>query len=200
MKQKKNVILIFLKGIGDDISCLRMVLSERGLLFVLRPILIGGVVFTLLYTQIYEQGNKAILLKKDAIEAKRIQSENMENYLRDKARFDFFLKHMPKMEDKSSWLLDIVSTMLEENKVKTTKISEQKEEKKNNFIMATISISATMSYQELGEVLQSIENNDIFLKVVSLDVVKSVKGILGYNEVNMSISTIFYSPKKVEVL
>lgn len=196
----KNIILNFFRNLKDDIDCFKLVVSEKGLLFILRPVLIGGAIFMLLYVQIYEKGNKAIFLKQDAIEAKRIQAENMESYLKDKARLSFFLRHMPKLDDKSSWLLDTITTILEQNKVQATNISEQKEQKKDNFILVTIKISASMSYEELGKVIESVENNQQFLKVIDLDVVKSTKGILGYNDVNMSIGTIFYSPRKTEVI
>ena len=196
-----KAIINFFKTMKEDMDYIKVVLPERGFLFSLRPVIVGSLIFVILYSQFYAKGQKAIFQKKDAIEAKRIQTENIKTYLKDKSRFDFFLKHLPKLEDKSSWLLDTTTTILKKHKVRATKISEQREQVRDNFTVVNISITANITYQQMGKIIEDMENNDLLLRITSFDITKSnSKDLLNANQVAITIATIFYSPVKEEIM
>jgi len=194
MKNKIRKVIKIITKTKEEFEYVKIILMERGVKFFIKPVFIGILLILILYTQIYQAAERDIFFKTDAIKAAQIQAENLEDYLKDKNNLIALGKMLPDIKDKSSWLLDKLTTILEENNVLASRISEQKEKDLGKFTSVNIKITLTVSYEELGKILQSIENDDIFLKVVALNLAKKggQEELLGYNEIDMEVSTVFY--------
>lgn len=134
------------------------------------------------------------------IDAVQTQQKSEKEYLANKEKLLKLEPRFPDMEAKNDWLLRQIVAVTRDSGITPQLGSEQSENTTNAaYTVVSIPMNATLSYNQLGQLLANIENREEYLKVSEFSLKKDAEN-LGSNEVSMKINTIFPKEKIAKTL
>ncbi|MBR3603353.1 MAG: hypothetical protein IKL48_01465 [Elusimicrobiaceae bacterium] len=195
VKKPNKILESIKKGLND----IKVVAEEGNFKLFLKQAVVIVIVF--LGFRYYSQN----LQKQDTkihgqIEAVRTQQKSEKEYLANKEKLLKLEPRFPDMEAKNDWLLSQIVAVSRDSGITPSLGSEQSENTTNaGYTVVSIPMSATLTYNQLGQLLANIENREEYLKVSEFSLKKNNE-ILGENEVSMTINTIFPKEKVAKSL
>lgn len=195
VKKPNKILESVKKGLND----IKVVAEEGNFKLFLKQAVVIVIVF--LGFRYYSQN----LQKQDTkihgqIDAVRTQQKSEKEYLANKEKLLKLEPRFPDMEAKNDWLLSQIVAVSRDSGITPSLGSEQSENTANaGYTVVSIPMSATLTYNQLGQLLANIENREEYLKVSEFSLKKNNE-ILGENEVSMTINTIFPKEKVAKTL
>jgi len=124
-------------------------------------------------------------------EAQAAEVENREDYLKNKAKYIKLIEILPPSTDKETWHTSQYITILEKLKLKgLVTYSNEVKVKDGVFTMSTIPIRGEISFEQLGKLIEAIENYPRYLHISDLRVIRK-EGELDKLSVTFNSNTIF---------
>ena len=166
----------------------------------LRPLLVLSVVIVIAwflhqgtYSQISDMRKKA--------EAQAAEIENREEYLRTKAKYVKLIENLPPNTQKAFWHPSQIISLKEKLGLPANALSNGNEVQTTEgvFTLSTIPIKGELTFEQIGRVLEAIENNPSFMRVSNLKISRK-QGELEKLSVMFNTNTIFIQDKDFPTL
>lgn len=134
-------------------------------------------------------------MKKKA-EAQAVELENREEYLRNRSKYVKLIEELPSNEQKDVWHRTQIVTIREQASLDERALVNGNETKVVDgvFTISTVPITAELTYEQLGKVVEIIENYPSFLRISDLKVARK-PGELEKLSVTFNTNTIFVQDK-----
>lgn len=128
---------------------------------------------------------------KRKFDAQAAEVENREDYLKNKSKYTKLVETLPPNTEKETWHTSQYITILDKLKLKGL-VSYGNETKSTDgvFTMSTIPIRGEVSFEQLGKLLEAIENYPTFLNISDLRVVRK-EGELDKLAISFNSNTIY---------
>ena len=145
---------------------------------------------------IFDKQNSAIFTDIESVQA---QQNNEKEYLSNKKKLLELEPRFPDMNEKNDWLLRQVVAVFKEAKITPTIGAAQAETTGNGYTATSLPVDLSISYDEFGQLMATIENKDELLRVSSFTLDKRVDEI-GSNTIKMQINTVFPKEKIAQTM
>lgn len=173
-------------GFTDSMTMLR----ENNVRPFLRPLLVIIIAFIAAWF-LHDKTSEKISDMRRKFEAQAAEVENREDYLKNKVKYTNLIAELPPNKEQELWhqtqLISIIDRL--ELKDSVTYGNETKN-KSGVFTMSTIPVKGEISFEQLGKLLEAIENYPTFLRISDLKVIRK-EGELDKLSVNFNSNTVF---------
>ena len=135
------------------------------------------------------------------MDALRVQQKNEQTYNSNKNLLLSLEPRFADISDKNEWLLTQIIDIFK-NANLTPDIGAQSEDAGNpTYVKASISVNSAMEFNQLAELLASVENREEFVKVSRFQLEKNTDpNQVGLNKVSLSFNTVFPKEKIAKTL
>ena len=156
-----------------------------------RPLFALAIVIVLAWF-LHEGTSAQIRDMKKKAEAQAAELENREEYLRNKARYAKLIEELPSNKQKSFWHASQIISIKEQLKLPEGSLlnGNEKQTKDGVFTLSTIPIKGTLTFDQLGRVIEAIENYPSFMRISDLKVNRKA-GELEKLDVAFNSNTVF---------
>ena len=182
---KKNKITA---GFSDVVSLVK----EKNFKPFTRPLLvlllaIAGVYF------LHQSTSSQIADMKKKADAQAAEVENREEYLKNKAKYVKLIEMLPPNDQKEVWHQSQLISIKQQLELQDRAFIHKNETKKTEGVF-TIPVEAEVTFEQLGKILETIENYPTFLRVSDLKINRK-QGELEKLFVTFNTNTIFIQDK-----
>ncbi len=129
------------------------------------------------------------------IEAQKAEIDNEQEYKTSKATYEKLVKVLPPIDKKNEWLLAQIISIFKKAGIETTRTGKHILEEDGVFLLSSVNIEAELNYEQLGKLVEAIENNQFFMRVSNISASRE-QGNLGKVKANMQLHTVFIDEKK----
>ena len=181
---KKNKITA---GFSDIVSLLK----ENNLKPFIRPLLVLVLAIAGVYALHNSTATQIADMKRKA-DAQAAEVENREEYLKNKTKYVKLIEMLPPNDQKEVWHQSQIISIKQQLNLPDRSLVHKGETKKTDgvFTISTIPIEAEISFDQLGKILETIENYPTFLRVSDLKIARK-QGELEKLSVNFNTNTVF---------
>lgn len=124
-------------------------------------------------------------------EAQAAEVENREDYIKNKAKYVKLIEMLPPNTDKETWHTSQYITILDKLKLRGSVVyGNETKNTEGVFTMSTIPIKGEITFEQLGKLLEAIENYKNFLHISDLRVTRK-EGELDKLSVTFNSNTIY---------
>lgn len=173
-------------GFTDATTMLR----ENNIKPFLRPLVVL-VLAILAAWWLHDKVSERIADMRRKFDAQAAEVENREEYLKNKSKYTKLIEELPPNTDKETWHTSQLISIIDKLQLKDvvtygneTKLTE------GVFTMSTIPIKGEISFEQLGKLLEAIENYPSFLRISDLKVIRK-EGELDKLSVTFNSNTIY---------
>lgn len=179
----------FFGDIKDGLTDVKNMLMEGNYKPFINPLICVVVVGILVY---FLNGSavEKVNSEKKKIEALRAESDNIAEYKSSKELYEKLLPQLPPLEKKDEWLLVQVASIFPKSGAEVSKTGRNELETEGDITLSSVNLEALMNYEQLGKLVETIENYPQFLRISELNITRP-EGDLGKIRVTMRLSTIF---------
>lgn len=169
---------------------IRGIYDEKGFEPFKRPLLYATPVILILYFIIYSPTIDK--LEKKNREFRNIDAidEYYDDYTNIKLRVKGFRRALPAFKDKDDWLNYILSSTAKTHDITFNSVSSQKEMALSGYVVVSMDVSFSSTYDKIGRWISNMENSPIFLRLTDFTMVKDSTNI-GKVKVTLTLSTVF---------
>lgn len=169
---------------------IRVIYDEKGFEPFKKPLLYATPVILILYFIIYSP--TVDKLGKKSREFKNIDAidEYYDDYTNTKLRVKGFRRTLPAFKDKDDWLNYILSSTAKKHDITFNSVSSQKEMALSGYIVVSMDVSFSSTYDKVGRWISDMENSPIFLRLTDFTMGKDSTNI-GKVKVALTLSTVF---------
>ena len=185
---KKNKITA---GFSDVVSLIK----EKNFKPFARPLLvlllaIAGVYF------LHQSTSSQIADMKKKADAQAAEVENREEYLKNKAKYVKLVEMLPPNDQKEVWHQSQLISIKQQLELQDRSFVHKNETKRTEgvFTISTIPVEAEVTFEQLGKILETIENYPTFLRISDLKINRK-QGELEKLFVSFNTNTIFIQDK-----
>lgn len=134
-------------------------------------------------------------------EAQAAEIENMEEYLKNKAKYMKLAEELPPNTQKAFWHPSQIISIREQVGLTEAALSNGNEAQKTEgvFTISTIPIKGELTFEQIGRVIEAIENNPSFMRVSDLKISRK-QGELEKLSVTFNTNTVFVQDKDFPTL
>ena len=178
----------FFTNMKDGFEAIANMLNEKNFKPFLRPLILVLVVFGIVY---YLNGMTESRLQSasDRVDAKRAEAESATEYQKSKELYEKLIKQLPDYDKKDEWLATQLYSFFSKLGLDSSKTRANSEED-GDLVHSSIVFDIELTYEQLGKLVEMIENNPEFMRISSM-VVKRAEGSLGRLHADMKINTLF---------
>lgn len=175
-------------------------IKDRNFKPFVRPILVS-LVFIILAWFLHQGTSAQIKDMRKKAEAQEVEMENREEYLRNKAKYARLIERLPSNTQKAFWHASQIISIREQLKLPEGSLlnGNEKQTKDGVFTLSTIPIRGTLTFDQLGRVIETIENYPSFMRVSDLKITRK-QGELEKLEVSFDSNTLFIQDKDFPAL
>ena len=124
-------------------------------------------------------------------EAQAAEVENREDYLKNKTRYIKLIEELPPNDKKELWHQTQLISIIDQVKLKGSVTYENETKNVDGvFTMSTIPMKGEITFEQLGQLLEAIENYPSFLRISNLKINRK-QGELEKLSVSFNSNTIF---------
>ncbi len=186
----------FADKLKEDLSNIKVLILDRNWKLFLRPVLVILAVFLLVgYLNRNYQDKVSIIQRK--IEAQQAEAANEKDYKFSKSKYQSLLAQLPPSSQKNEWILlqlDAIANKLQlKDAVRSTKGQNTPY---GIFEISTAVVTGDMTYNQIGRLVEAIENNPQFLRINNLSLNRQ-ESDLGKISVRLEVYTAFLEEHKV---
>ena len=155
-------------GFTDAMTMLR----ENNIGPFLRPLVIIILAFAAAYV-LHDKTSDKISDMRRRFDAQAAEVENREDYLKNKAKYTKLIEELPPNTEKELWhqtqLISIIDKLeLNDN----VNYGNENKSTEGVFTISTIPIKGEVTFEQLGKLLEAIENYPSFLRISDLKVIR----------------------------
>lgn len=173
-------------GFSDSVTMLK----ENNIRPFLRPLLAIIVIIALAWF-LHEGTSNQISEMRRKFEAQAAEVENREDYLKNKAKYAKLIEDLPLNTEKEIWHQSQIISIIGNLKLNgSVTYGNETKTQDGVFILSTIPIKAEITFEQLGRLIEAIENYPSFLRVSDLKISRK-EGELEKLNVNFNTNTIF---------
>lgn len=178
-------------GMTDAVTMIK----DKNLKLFLRPFLVMVVVIFLVLF-LHKGTSSQIRNMKKKAEAQAAELENREDFLRNKSKYGKLIEALPSNKQKSLWHASQIISIREQLKLPADAMLNGNEVQTTDgvFTLSTIPIKGEMTFEQIGRVIEAIENYPSFICISDLRISRK-QGELEKLEVNFNTNTIFVQDK-----
>ncbi len=183
--------IIDMKGMTDAITMIK----DKNLKPFVRPLFVMVVVLLLVYF-LHKGTSAQIKDMKQKAEAQAAELDNREEFLRNKSKYGKLIEELPSNKQKALWHASQIISIKEQLKLPADAMSNGNEVQTTDgvFTLSTIPIRGEMTFEQIGRVIEAIENYPSFMRVSDLRISRK-QGELEKLEVTFNTNTIFVQDK-----
>lgn len=185
---KKNKITA---GFSDVVSLIK----EKNFKPFTRPMLVLVFAFAGVYF-LHQSTSSQIADMKRKADAQAAEVENREEYLKNKSKYVKLVEMLPPNDQKDVWHQSQLISIKQQLGLQDRAFIHKGETKRTEgvFIISTIPIEAEVTFEQLGKILETIENYPTFLRISDLKISRK-QGELEKLFVTFNTNTIFIQDK-----
>ena len=173
-------------GFTDATTMLR----ENNIGPFLRPLIIILLAFAAAYF-LHEKTSDKISDMRRRFDAQAAEVENREDYLKNKAKYIKLIEELPPNTEKELWHQTQLISIIDKLQLKEqVNYGNENKSTEGVFTMSTIPIKGEVTFEQLGKLLEAIENYPSFLRISDLKVIRK-QGELDKLSVTFNSNTIF---------
>ena len=184
-----------IKDLKNGMTDASTMIKDKNFKPFIRPALVLIVIIVLAW--FLHQGTSAQIkdMRKKA-EAQAAEMENRDEYLRNKSKYTKLVEELPSNTQKSFWHASQIISIREQLKLPEGALlnGNEKQTKDGVFTLSTIPIKGTMTFDQIGRVLETIENYPSFMRISDLKINRK-QGELEKLDVSFNSNTIFIQDK-----
>ncbi len=171
-------------------------IKDRNFKPFLRPLLVLLVVMAISWSLYKGTSDQIIGMKKKA-EAQAAEVENREDYLKSKAKYLKLTEELPSNTQKSFWHQSQIISIMEKVGLPKDIWSKGNEAQSSEgvFTISTIPIKGELTFDQVGRVVEAIENNPTFLRVSDLRISRKQGDATEKLNVSFNTNTVFIQDK-----
>ena len=161
----------------------------------LRPFIVLLVVVAIAW--FLHQGTSAqIVDMRKKAEAQTAEAENREDYIRNKSKYSKLAEELPPNTQKSFWHPSQIISIKEQLKLPEGSLLNGNEVQTTDgpFTLSTIPVKGELTFEQIGHVLEAIENSPSFMRISNLRISRK-QGELDKLIVTFNSNTIFIQDK-----
>lgn len=155
----------------------------------IRPLVLLLIVFIGVY-YINGMARSKVLEAQRKVDAKKAEAENAREYKESKALYESLIKALPDYSKKDEWLLSQMLTFFNKIGVEPSRTGKHMLNEDVNFLHSSVAIDLELTYEQLGKLVEMIENNEQFMRLSMLDISRA-DGALGRLNVQLRVHTLF---------
>lgn len=183
-------------GMSDAVSMIR----DNNFRPFLRPVFVLCIVMVAAW--FLHKGTSAQIsdMRKKA-EAQAAEAENREEFLRNKSKYTKLIEELPPNSQKSLWHPSQIISIKEKLGFNGGALSNGNEVQNTEgvFTISTIPIKGELTYEQIGRLLEAIENNPSFIRISNLKINRK-PGELEKLIVTFNTNTVFVQDKDFPTL
>ena len=178
----------FFTNMKEGFEAIGNMLYEKNYKPFLRPLIVVLVVFGIVYyfNSLIEGKVQSAVNK---VEAKKAEAESAKEYQDSKEMYEKLIKQLPSYDKKDEWLATQLYSFFSKLGLDSNKTRANSDED-GDLTHASIVFDIELTYEQLGKLVEMIENNPEFMRISSL-VVKRAEGSLGRLHTEMKVNTLF---------
>lgn len=158
----------FVNKIKEDINNIRVLIQDHNYKPFWRPVLLIVLVFFLFYYLNNNAKDKVIVIQKK-IEAQQAEADNEKEYNASKTRYQNLLAKLPPAAQKNEWILLQLEAIANNLKIRdVVNFAKGANSSYGIFEISTAEITGNLTYNQLGRLVETIENNPQFLRINKL--------------------------------
>ena len=170
-------------------------IKDRNFKPFLRPFLVM-IVIVIIAWFLHEGTSAQIIDMKRKAEAQAAEVENREDYLKNKSKYSKLAEELPPNTQKAFWHPSQIISIREQLKLPEGALLNGNEVQTTEgaFTISSIPIKGELTFEQLGRVLEAIENNPSFMRISNLRVSRK-SGELDKLTVSFDSNTVFIQDK-----
>lgn len=185
----------FVNKIKEEINNIQVLIQDRNFKPFARPIIIIIAVFLLvIYLNGIYQDKVAVIKKK--IEAQQVEADNEKDYRAIKSKYQNLLAQLPPANQKNAWILLQLEAISNKLQLKDSiKFVKGQNTAYGIFEISTAIITGDLTYNQIGRLVEAIENNPQFLRIHKISLNRK-ENALGKITVRIEVYTAFLEDHK----
>lgn len=186
----------FVDKIKEDLNNIKVLIQDRNFKQFWRPAL---AIIVMLFFMIWLNGTykDRVSIVKKKIEAQQAESDNEKDYKVSKTKYQNLLAQLPPSAQKNEWILLQLEAISNKLQLKdSVKYVKGQNTTYGIFEISTAIISGDLTYNQIGRLVETIENNPQFLRINKLSLNRQ-ENALGKISVRIEVYTAFLEEHKV---
>ena len=170
-------------------------IKDRNFKPFLRPMFVLIVVVIIAWF-LHEGTSAQISDMKKKAEAQAAEVENREDYLKNKSEYSRLIEELPPNTQKALWHPSQIISIKEQLKLPANALLNGNETQTTEgvFTISSIPIKGELTFEQIGRLLEAIENNPVFMRVSNLKITRK-PGELEKLSVSFNSNTVFVQDK-----
>lgn len=170
-------------------------IKDRNFKPFLRPLLVLSIVIVIAWF-LHEGTSSQITDMRRKAEAQAAEDENREEYLKNKSKYSKLIEELPPNTEKAFWHPSQIISIREQVGLSEKDLLNGNEAQKTEgvFTISTIPIKGELTFDQIGRVIEAIENNPSFMRVSDLKISRK-QGELEKLSVTFNTNTLFIQDK-----
>ena len=186
----------FVNSIKEDIENIKVLIQDRNWKPFWRPALIIFLVFISFHFLNNSAKDKVSVIKKK-IEAQQAEIDNEKIYKTSKAKYQDLLSQLPPAGQKNEWILLQLEAITNRLQLRDNlRYIKADNTSYGIFEISTAIITGDLTYNQLGRLVESIENNPQFLRINKLTLNRQ-ENSLGKIAIRIEVYTAFLEEHKI---
>jgi len=178
-------------GMVDAVTMIK----DRNIKPFLRPLFVLAIIIVIAWF-LHEGTSAQITDMRRKSEAQAAEAENREEFLRNKSKYVKLIEELPPNKEKAFWHPSQIISIREKVGLPADALVNENEVQSNDgvFTISTIPIKGELTFDQIGRVLEAIENNPSFMRISDLKISRK-QGELEKLSVSFNTNTIFIQDK-----
>lgn len=170
--------------------------KDRNFKPFLRPFVVLLVVIAVAWS-LYKGTSDQIMGMKKKAEAQAAEVENREDYLKSKAKYKKLIGELPTNTQKSFWHQSQIISLMEKVGLPKNAWSKGNENQTSEgvFTISTVPIKGDLTFDQVGRLMEAIENNPTFMRVSDLRMSRKQGETTEKLNVSFNTNTLFIQDK-----
>ena len=186
----------FFSKLKEELYNIQVLIQDRNFKPFLRP-LVGIVLVFLLVNFLNNNAEEKVAVIKKRIEAQQAESDNERDYKVGKQRYQNLLAKLPPAAQKNEWILLQIEAIANKLNLKDSiKYVKGTNSSYGLLEISTAIITGNLTYNQIGRLVESIENNPQFLRINKLTLDRQDNS-LGKILVRIEVYTAFLEEHKI---
>lgn len=192
MREEIKMKISDLKTGITDVSTM---IKDRNFKPFLRPLLMLSIVVVIAWF-LHEGTSSQITDMRRKAEAQAAEIENREEYLKNKNRYSSLVEVLPPNTQKDFWHPSQIISIREKVGLTEKELvnGNEKQTAEGVFTISTVPIQGELTFDQIGRLIEAIENNPSFMRVSDLKINRK-QGELEKLNVTFNTNTIFIQDK-----
>ena len=179
----------FITDMKEGLNDVQNMLFEKNWNPFIRPLVLLLIVFIAVWYVNGVAGSKVWEAQRK-VDAKKAEAESAKEYEDSKALYERLVKRLPDYSKKDEWLLSQMLSFFNKGGVEPTRTGRHILDEDGDFTHSSVDVNLELTYEQLGKLIELIENNEHFMRISNLTVSRA-EGALGRLQAGLRVHTLF---------